>query len=79
MSNMNNRNKHVIPQGQEMKCLERMGEAFQYIDDDILFDCNRIKESYMTDSLKWLCGILKHGQNFKFEKKYLSGNIYYGS
>ena len=42
MSNMNNRNKHVIPQGQEMKCLERMGEAFQYIDDDILFSLSSL-------------------------------------
>ena len=78
-SNINNRNKHVIPQGEETLCLERMGEAFQYIDDDILFDGHKIKESNMTDSMKWLCGILKYGKDFRFEKRYLSGNIYYGS
>lgn len=67
MSNLNNRNKHVISQGQEKLCLERMGQAFQYIEDDIMFDCQKIKESHLTDSMKWLCGILKYG-DFKFEK-----------
>ena len=79
MSNLNNRNKHVISQGQEKLCLERMGQAFQYIEDDIMFDCQKIKESHLTDSMKWLCGILKYGGDFKFEKRYLSGNVYYGS
>ena len=79
LSNLNNRNKHVIPQGEESLCLERMGQAFQYIDDDILFDCHKIRESHMTDSMKWLCGILKYGKDFRFEKRYLSGNVYYGA
>ncbi len=79
MSNMNNRNKHVIPEGQEMQCLERIGEAFSYIDDDILFNAHKISESNVTDSLKWLYGILKHGEGYHFEKRYLSGNPYYGA
>ena len=33
----------------------------------------------MTDSMKWLCGILKYGKDFRFEKRYLSGNVYYGA
>lgn len=79
MSNMNNRNKHVIPEGQEMQCLESIGEAFSYIDDDILLDAHKISESNVSDSLKWLYGILKHGEGYHFEKRYLSGNPYYGA
>ena len=79
VSNLNNRNKHVIPQGEEMTCLEKIGEAFQYIEDDVLFDCHKIPESQMADSWKWIYGILKHGQDFRFEKRYLSGFPYYGS
>lgn len=79
MSNMNNRNKHVIPEGQESLCLEKIGQAFSFIDDDILFNCHKIQESNVTDSLKWLYGILKYGQGYHFEKKYLSGIPYYGA
>lgn len=79
LSNINNRNKHVIPQGDEVACLKKIGECFAYIEDDILFDCHKISESQMTDSWKWLYGILKYGPNFTFEKRYLSGIPYYGS
>ena len=79
MSNLNNRNKHVIPEGQEIQCLERIGQAFAYIDDDILFNCHKIPEVNVTDSLKWIYGILKHGKEYHFEKKYLAGNLYYGA
>lgn len=79
MSNLNNRNKHVIPGGQEEHCLELMGQAFQYLEDDILFNCNKVSECNISDSMKWFYGILKHGKGFSFEKRYLSGNPYYGS
>lgn len=78
-SNLNNRNKHVIPEGQERKCLERIGEAFAYIDDDILLNAHKISEVNVTDSVKWVYGILKHGEGYHFEKRYLSGNPYYGA
>lgn len=79
MSNLNNRNKHVIPEGQEMQCLERMGQAFAYIDDDVLFNCHKISEVNVTDSMKWVYGILKHGEGYHFEKRYVAGNPYYGA
>ena len=79
MSNLNNRNKHVIPEGQEMQCLERMGQAFAYIDDDVLFNCHKISEVNVTDAMKWVYGILKHGEGYHFEKRYVAGNPYYGA
>ena len=79
MSNLNNRNKHVIPEGQEMQCLERMRQAFAYIDDDVLFNCHKISEVNVTDSMKWVYGILKHGEGYHFEKRYVAGNPYYGA
>ena len=79
LSNWNNRNKHVIPEGQERHCLELMGQALQYVDDDIMFNCYKIEECQVPDSVKWIYGILKHGETFRFEKRYLSGIPYYGS
>lgn len=78
-SNLNNRNKHVIPGGQEVACLERIGKALQYIDDDVIFNCYKLNECQVADSVKWVYGILKYGKDFKFEKRYLSGLPYYGS
>lgn len=79
MSNLNNRNKHVIPAGQEEECLRLMGQALQYIDDDVMFNCHKLTETQMPDSMKWLYGVLKYGKEFKFEERFLSGASYYGS
>ena len=77
-SNMNNLNKHVIPEGQEMHCLELMRELLGYVDDDVLFNCHRVNDCKQNDSIYWFYGILKYGSDFHFEKRYLSGAIYYG-
>lgn len=79
LSNWNNRNKHVIPEGEERHCLELIGQALQYIDDDIMFNCYKLEECQVPDSVKWVYGILKYGEDFRFEKRYLSGIPYYGS
>lgn len=78
MSNLNNRNKHVIPAGQEEECLKLIGQALQYVDDDIMFDCHKLSETQMPDSMKWLYGVLKYGKDFKFEERYYSGVSYFG-
>ena len=75
MSNLNNRNKHVIPEGQEMQCLERMGQAFAYIDDDVLFNCHKISEVNVTDSMKWVYGILKNQLNY-MQKRHRRGVLF---
>jgi CDP-glycerol glycerophosphotransferase (TagB/SpsB family) len=79
LSNWNNRNKHVIPGGEERHTLELIGQTLQYIDDDIMFNCHRVKECMCVDSIKWVYGILKKGSDFKFDKYHLFGTAYYGS
>lgn len=78
MANLNNQNKHVIPTGEEMSCLQLMREVLQYVDDDVLFNSHKLAACRQTDSMLWFYGILKHGEGFCFEKRYLSGVLYYG-
>ncbi|MCI6243562.1 MAG: CDP-glycerol glycerophosphotransferase family protein [Agathobacter sp.] len=78
-SNWNNRNKHVITEGKEEAVLEAIGRTLQYIDDLVMFNGHRIKESKTADSVKWLFGILKYGKDFTFDRYYISGIPYYGA
>ncbi len=78
-SNLNNKNKHVIEEGEEMSFLELLGQAFQYIDDKALFNANKILECATADSMKWIYGIFKYGKDYTFEKCYLGGNPYYSA
>lgn len=78
-SNSDNRNKHVIPEGREMLCLELMGKALQYVSDDIMLNMHKIPGCEINDSVKWLFGILKYGPDYKMSKYYLGGNAYYGA
>lgn len=79
MSNWNNRNKHVITEGQEEAVLEAIGRTLQYIDNLVICNGHRVSESNSIDSLKWVYGILKNGADFCFERYFLSGVPYYGS
>lgn len=78
-SNLNNKNKHVIEEGQEQAFFELVGKAFQYLDDKHIFNCHKVSEALVTDSLKWVYGILKYGDDFCFDKSYLGGLPYYSS
>ena len=78
-SNKDNRNKHVIPEGEEYACLELIGRGLQYVEDNIMFNNRKILECNVVDSLKWVYGILKYGQDYCFEKYYLAGFPYYGA
>lgn len=78
-SNLNNLNKHVIPEGQEMAVLESMGPILQYIEDDIIVNCYKLNECTMTDSLKWVLCILKNGKDYRLKKKYVSGMLHCGT
>lgn len=78
-SNWNNRNKHVITEGKEETVLEAIGKVLQYIDDLVVCNGHRVKESNTIDSLKWIYGILKHGPDFSFDRYYVSGVPYYGA
>ena len=77
-SNKDNQNKHVIPSGQEQAFLQLIGELFQYIDDEVLFDYRRIPECKQLDSMLWVYGVLKYGDDFSMDKRYLVGKAHYG-
>lgn len=77
--NLNNKNKHVIPEGEEQNCLKLMGQALKQVDDKIMFNGAKVPECIVADSLKWIFGVLKYGEQFCFEEYYLSGIPYYAS
>lgn len=76
-SNLNNKNKHVIEEGRETECLKLIGQTLQFLDDRIIFNCRKVPECIVTDSMKWIYGILKYGEDFHFQKSYLAGEPYY--
>ncbi len=78
-SNWNNRNKHVITEGKEEAVLEAIGRTLQYIDDLVIFNGHRVKESNTIDSIKWIYGILKKGPEFCFDRYFVFGVPYYGA
>lgn len=78
LSNLDNKNKHVIPEGEEENCLKLIGEVLQFVDDNVIFNGYKLKETNVTDSMKWIFGILKYGPEFTFQKSYLAGKRYYG-
>jgi CDP-glycerol glycerophosphotransferase (TagB/SpsB family) len=76
-SNWNNSNKHIIPEGHEEDCLRLFGELFQCIDDPVLYNAHKVKSCIATDSTKWLFGVLKNGEDYRFCTGYLNGGVYY--
>ena len=76
-ANLNNRNKHVIPEGQEEHVLEMMGEMIRLLDDDVILNARRIPECVTGDSFKWIFEIMKYGKDYTFRKQYLGGKVYY--
>ena len=77
-SNRDNLNKHLIPEGCGEAYLRLIGQMFQYIEDDVLFNVQKLPECKSVDSMLWVYGILKYGEGFRFEKSYLGGSAYYG-
>lgn len=78
LSNLNNLNKHVIPEGEEETCLKKMGQLLAYVDDNILFNCLKLSECSMTESFKWILGVLKYGDEYRFKKQYVNGMVHFG-
>jgi CDP-glycerol glycerophosphotransferase (TagB/SpsB family) len=76
-SNWNNRNKHIIPEGHEEDCLRLFGKLFAYIDEPVLYNAHKLGECAATDSTKWLFGLLKNGEDYRFSTAYVNGNAYY--
>ncbi|MBQ6359789.1 MAG: CDP-glycerol glycerophosphotransferase family protein [Lachnospiraceae bacterium] len=78
-ANLNNKNKHVVPEGKEEEVIGLMGDMIRLLDDDVITNAHRIAECVIGDSFKWFFGILKYGQDYKFRKQYLAGKTYYSA
>lgn len=76
--NLDNKNKHVIEEGHGEEYLELIGSAMQLIEENIMFNRNKVFDCIVTDTMKWIYGILRNGPDFKFHRFYLAGRIYYG-
>ncbi len=77
-ANRDNQNKHVIEGGREREFLQLLGGLFSYIEDEILFDHLKLPECKQLDSMLWVYGILKYGDDFRMKKTYLAGKAHYG-
>lgn len=76
--NMDNRNKHVIEEGHGEEYLELIGKALGLIEESIMLNRNKIAACITGDTMKWVYGILRNGQDYKFQRFFLAGKIYYG-
>lgn len=74
-SNLNNRNKHVIPEGREEDVLHLIGVVFQELDDGAIFNAYSIDECRVGTDLKWVLGILKYGEDYRFRRMYAGGSL----
>ena len=76
-ANLNNRNKHVVPEGQEREVLGLMGDMISLLDDDPILNAHRIPECVIGDSFKWTFCMFKYGKEYRYRKQYLAGKAYY--
>ena len=76
--NMDNRNKHVIEEGHGEEYLELIGRSLGLIEESIMLNRNKIAACITGDTMKWVYGILRNGQDYKFQRFFLAGKIYYG-
>ena len=76
--NMDNKNKHVIEEGHGEEYLELIGQAFRLIEENIMLNRNKVVDCITGDTMKWVYGILRNGKDYKFERFFLAGKIYYG-
>lgn len=65
--NLNNRNKHIIEEDKGEEYLRYLCKHLDYIDEDALFNKEFLKECDAPGGLFWVFGILKYGEDFKFE------------
>ena len=77
IANLNNRNKHVIETGKEEECLELMGTLLKKIDEDIVFNVKKLAECDINNTVKWIYGILRNGEDYTFRMCYHDGIPYY--
>ena len=77
IANLNNRNKHVIETGKEEKCLQMIGILLQKIEEDIVFNVKKLSECEINNTVKWIYGILRNGDDYRFRMCYHDGTPFY--
>ncbi len=77
--NWNNKNKHVVSEEEAEQMYRDIGTLFAQVDDTYLFNGRQLTESGAQDSIKWVYGILKYGEDFKFRKYFAGGEMKYGA
>lgn len=78
-SNWNNKNKHVIPEGEGEDCLRAMGTLLKKLDDRAVFNVRKLGPNNLPDSMKWVLGILKYGEDYRFKLGFSNTTAYYGA
>jgi hypothetical protein len=77
-SNLNNKNKHVIPEGHEEDCLRAIGNVLKKLEDRAIFNVRKLLPNIVSEPMKWVFGILKYGEDYRFGIGFNNGNLYYG-
>lgn len=77
-SNLDNKNKHVVEYEDAYKCLDLMGQALQYVNDDIMYNIHKLPSCEIADAFKWIFGVLKYDTDYQMDKYYMAGNAYFG-
>lgn len=76
-ANLNNRNKHVIPEGREEDILRLIGTVLQELDVRAVNNAYGISECKVSSDIKWVYGILRNGEEYRFAKSYNNGKYMY--
>lgn len=56
-----------------------MKQLLSYVDDDVMLNCHKLKETQVPDIVKMFYGKVKYGEEYVFEKKYFDAEAYYGA
>lgn len=54
-------------------------QLLSYVEDDVMLNCYKLKETQVPDIVKMFYGKLKYDEEYVFEKKYFNAEAYYGS
>jgi len=54
-------------------------QLLSYVEDDVMLNCYKLKETQVPDIVKMFYGKLKYDEEYVFEKKYFDAEAYYGS
>ena len=77
-ANRNNKNKHCIEGSDVNEYFEYVKTILNDINDKVIFNVYKSDELNINNPTKWIYGIIKYGDDFKFSKYYCSGSQFFG-